>query len=169
MVVRVHLLRADGAAEDLDRPVGEHLVDVHVGRGGRAGLEDVERELAVELAVDHFLGRLPDGPRDLAGHHAQLLVDRRRLGLDHRHRRDEPLRQRQPRDGEVPARPLRLRAVVRPGRHFDLAEAVFFDSRIRHESLLIHRKRMGLGARAVSYRRAAAGGQELQRTSMRAE
>ena len=40
--------------------------------------------------------------------------------------------QRQPRDGEIAPRPLRLGAVIRLGGDFDLAQAVFFDSRFRH-------------------------------------
>ena len=38
---------------------GDHLVGVHVGAGARAGLEDVDRELVVVLAVGH----LPCGGR----------------------------------------------------------------------------------------------------------
>ncbi len=44
------------AAEDLDRPVGDDFVGVHVARRPRSGLEDVDREFAVELAGGDFLG-----------------------------------------------------------------------------------------------------------------
>ena len=44
------------AAGQFDRPVGDHLVDVHVGRGARAGLINVQRELVVELAGGHLAG-----------------------------------------------------------------------------------------------------------------
>ena len=42
------------AADQLDGPVGDHLVGVHVARGARAGLKDVDRKLIVELAVGDF-------------------------------------------------------------------------------------------------------------------
>ena len=48
VVVRVHVLAREG---------GDHLVRVHVRRGARAGLEDVDRELIVELAVRDPVGR----------------------------------------------------------------------------------------------------------------
>ena len=49
------------AAEQLDRPVGDHLVGVHVARRARAGLKHVDRKLVVELAVGHFAGRGEQG------------------------------------------------------------------------------------------------------------
>ncbi len=46
----IGFLRAELAAGDLDRPVGDHLVGVHVGLGAAAGLPDDQREVVVELA-----------------------------------------------------------------------------------------------------------------------
>ena len=72
----------DGAREDVVRGLahvdvvvgmdvlagerGEHLVRVHVRGGARAGLEDVDRELVVELARGDLLGRGGD-PLGLVG------------------------------------------------------------------------------------------------------
>ena len=50
------LLAAQLAAEGFDRPVGDHLVDVHVGLGAGAGLPDPQGELAIELALGHPIG-----------------------------------------------------------------------------------------------------------------
>ena len=52
---------ADAAAHDLGGSVGDDLVGIHVrGRAG-PGLEDVEDEMVVKLAVDDLLGGLDDG------------------------------------------------------------------------------------------------------------
>ncbi len=56
---------ADLAAEKLYRAVGDHFIGVHVGRGARAGLVDVQDEMRVELAVDHVLRGLLDGTFEL--------------------------------------------------------------------------------------------------------
>ena len=69
------LLGADLAAEHLDRAVGDHLVDVHVGLGARAGLPDDEREMIVELAVDHLVGGGDDRIGQLGGQAAKIAID----------------------------------------------------------------------------------------------
>ena len=42
------------AAQNLDRPVRNHLIGVHVGLGAGAGLPDHQREMVGKLAVDDF-------------------------------------------------------------------------------------------------------------------
>src|SRR5205085_9930803 len=54
------LLAAHLTAGQLDGPVGDHLVGVHVGLRAAAGLPDAQREVAVELAGDDLVG----GPDD---------------------------------------------------------------------------------------------------------
>ena len=58
--VIVGMDRLDGgeaiAPRQLNRPIGNHLVDVHVRRGAGAGLKDVDGELVVEAAVGDFSG-----------------------------------------------------------------------------------------------------------------
>ena len=68
------LLRADHAAGELDRPVGDHLVRVHVGLCARAGLKHDQRKLVVPAAVDHFLRGPHDQVDFLLGKLAQLAV-----------------------------------------------------------------------------------------------
>jgi hypothetical protein len=43
-------------AQELDRAVGDHLVGIHVARGARSGLKDVDRELIVPLARGNLAG-----------------------------------------------------------------------------------------------------------------
>jgi hypothetical protein len=66
VIVGMHgLLGAHLAAQHFDGAVGDHLVGVHVRLGAGAGLPDDEREVIVELAVDHFLRGLDDGLAEL--------------------------------------------------------------------------------------------------------
>ena len=62
--------------------LGDHLVRVHVRRGARAGLEDVDRELVVVLALGHLVTGAGDALGDLGVEQAELGVDARGLGLD---------------------------------------------------------------------------------------
>ncbi len=59
-------LAAALAAEHLVGAVGDHLVEVHVGLGAGAGLPDHQREMIVELAVDHLLRGADDRSRGCA-------------------------------------------------------------------------------------------------------
>ncbi len=73
MVVRVGPVAGD---------VGEHLVGVHVRGGAGAGLEDVDRELVVVLALaDRDAGRR-DPLSEVGVEQAQLAVHFSRGGLD---------------------------------------------------------------------------------------
>jgi hypothetical protein len=70
----------------------DHLVGVHVGRGAAAGLENVENELVVVLALADRL-RGPDDRRpQLLGEQAEIHVDLGRGFLDQPQRPDEPAR-----------------------------------------------------------------------------
>jgi hypothetical protein len=51
---------ADHTAEQLDRLVRQHLVDVHVGLRARTGLPDIERKMLVEPACDGLVGTAHD-------------------------------------------------------------------------------------------------------------
>ena len=72
--------------------VGDHLVGVHVRGGAGAGLEDVDRELVVVLAVGDRLAGGADPLGDVAVEQAEGAVGFRRRALDpaqpahHRHR-----------------------------------------------------------------------------------
>ena len=47
--------RADLTAQDLNRPIGDNFIRVHVGLRPGPGLPDHEREMRVELALNHFI------------------------------------------------------------------------------------------------------------------
>ena len=61
VIIRVHqLARADLFAGQLRATVGDHFVCVRVGARARTGLENVERKMVVQFALDHFFGCLHD-------------------------------------------------------------------------------------------------------------
>ncbi|MCY1283300.1 hypothetical protein D9M70_321760 [compost metagenome] len=129
VVVRMHrLLAADLAAEQLDRAVGDDLVEVHVGLRARSGLPDRQRKLLRPAAFDHFRGRLLDGVRQLGREYAQLTVGAGRAQLQDGKGLDQRGRHLLVADAEVLARAFGLRAPKMIGGHGDAAQAVFLDA-----------------------------------------
>jgi hypothetical protein len=126
VVVRMHL-RTRGNCQ-----VRYHLVCIHVGAGARTGLEDVDRELRVVLAVRHRQRRLADRRRLTLFQMAQRQVHVGRRGLDQPQRTDERPRQVQAGNREVVDRALGLRAIQRVSRDLQLAHAVVFDAEVAH-------------------------------------
>ena len=61
-------------------PAGDHLVGIHVGRGPRTGLKNIQHELGVELSLDDLLGCLLNQVFAFLVEQAQLVVD---LGQAH--------------------------------------------------------------------------------------
>ncbi len=156
-VVRVALLAG---------PHGErrdHLVDVHVGAGPRAGLEHVDRELAVVLSVDDLGGCCHDRVPLRDGDHVEVGVGACGGGLDPRERVDERLRKGPPADREVVYRTLGLGAPEGVGRHLELTHGVAFDAEIGAHAAEATRT-TGLPVcgrrRASSARRGPAGGRD---------
>src|SRR2546427_7803586 len=135
MVVRMDgALLPERVAEDLVRAVRDHLVRVHVGRGATASLEDVERELRVQLAVHHFLTRLDDRLADLVVEQSEFHV---RLGarhLDQAESIDEAPAETDSADREVFDRSLSLDPPVRVFWYFDLPQEVSLDAELRHSN-----------------------------------
>ena len=132
--------RPEGAAEQLDRAVADHLVGVHVGRGAAAGLEDVDHELVVEPALRHLLGRRRDRAGQACVEQAQVGVDHGRPGLDQAERADEVAGEPQRADREVEPRSHGAGAVVGTGGNIHLAHRVAFragggGSVLRHQRL----------------------------------
>ena len=74
VIVGVHEAVAAVAAEELGGAVGDDLVGVGVGGGAGAGLEDVEDEVVVEVAVDDLLGGGVDGAAEGGVEEAELDV-----------------------------------------------------------------------------------------------
>ncbi|EAU43488.1 hypothetical protein R2601_23383 [Salipiger bermudensis HTCC2601] len=137
VIVRVDgLFRAHLAAQHLDGTVRDHLVGVHVRLGARAGLPDNEREVVVELAVDHLAGGGDDGVGDLGLHRAVGFVGHGAGLLHHAERADDRHRLLFPADREVHDRALGLRAPVLVCGNLERAEAVGFGAGLGHGNLL---------------------------------
>src|SRR5204862_8170453 len=98
-----------------------------------AGLVDVERKVRVELAVVDLESGFLDGLGERRVDHSDRRVLERGLALDQPERGDEAALEAQARDRKVLPRALGLRAPVDVLRHLDLAEAVFFHTRVSHE------------------------------------
>ncbi len=83
VVVRVNgIARADRLVRELATAVRDHLVRVRVRAGAGTGLENIEREMLVELAFGHFLGGLHDQRRAVRIEQSEIVVGLRRAPLD---------------------------------------------------------------------------------------
>ena len=90
--------------------VGDHLVRVHVRRGARAGLEDVDRELVVVLAGGDRVAGGGDPLGDVGVEQPELGVGPGRRGLDPAEPVNDRRRDRLAGDGEVGDRLVGLAA-----------------------------------------------------------
>ena len=90
VVVGVHVLvRPETAAEDLVGAVGQNLVDVHVERDARAGMEDVDDELVDMLPGEDLIARRDDPVFQFRIESSRLGVRERCRSLDANERSDE--------------------------------------------------------------------------------
>src|SRR5438105_8029537 len=126
VVVWVHDLRAPRPAQNLVRSVGDDLVGIGVGRGPRAGLVDVDRELAIQGAFDHLLCGGGDGSRPPPGKQTELTVSLRGRLLDHPQCADEAPWKGLSGNRKVQDRPLSGGAVIGVGRNLHLAHRILF-------------------------------------------
>ncbi len=102
LVVGVHQARFPaGAAEQFAGPVGQHLVEVHVGLGAGAGLPDHQGELGVVQAAQDLVGGGHDGLGLAGGQQPQGVVDPGTGGLDAGQGMDDLHGLALPRDVEV--------------------------------------------------------------------
>ena len=69
-------------AEEFERPVGDHLVGVHVGRRAGAALHHVDDELLLEFAGAQFLAGPDDRVGDRRVEQSQVAVGHRGALLD---------------------------------------------------------------------------------------
>ena len=136
VVVRMHGgLRAELAPRDLDRPVRDDLVHVHIGLGARPRLPHVEGEVVVEGAGEDLVGGRGDQVRQRPVQQAAIRVLHRGHLLEegesahHLHRH---VVRRGVADREVMQRPLGLRAPIAVGRDLDGSDRVGLGSGVGH-------------------------------------
>ena len=130
-------LRAVHVVVGMDRPLlraqpipgqpRDHLVRVGVGRGPRAGLEDVDREVRVVLSLGDLARRLLDRARARLVQHAQLAIRGGRRRLDQAQRVDQRGWHPLAADREVLDGALGRGAPERAGGHLDLAHRIALD------------------------------------------
>ncbi len=126
-------------SHQLEGPVGDDFVGVHVGRGAGAPLEHVELKLVVELAVDQFVAGGLDSLENLGAELAALLVRTRRGHLHHGQGFDEIGIQPElhSRNVKIIKAARRLHSIVGVGRHRLVAKKIALVSgrTVRHGSL----------------------------------
>ena len=128
------------ASRQFDRTVGDHLVDIHVARGARSGLEYINGELLVEFPVDHLLAgghqRVDLGvlERVLAasGKLAEITVGDSGGQLDASQGMDQVGWQGPATDWKVVDSPLCLGTVIGLGGDLDVTHRVVFGAEIGH-------------------------------------
>ena len=119
-------------SQDLVGSVGDHLVAVHVQAYARSGLENIDHELIIPLAVDHFLGRLDDGVGTLLIHQAKFLIGLRGGPLHHPQGAYKLGMRAHAGNGEIVHRAHCLRAVIGLRWHLNKTQRVFFFAEFRH-------------------------------------
>jgi hypothetical protein len=119
-------LAPDLAAQDLDRPISQYFVGVHVGGRPGSRLEDVQHEVDIQVSVHHLLRRLPDRSRELGIEEFQFLVHFGRGALDRREGVEEPTVEAKSADRKVLTGPLSLRSIQHVRRDADGAHRVHF-------------------------------------------
>ena len=122
------LLAADLAAQELDGPVGDDLIQVHVGLGAGARLPDGERKLARPFAGDHFLGGTFDGIGQIGLEHAEFPVGAGRAQFQYCERLDQRRRHFFAADSEILTRSLGLGTPEMIRWDGDVSKAVFLDA-----------------------------------------
>ncbi len=129
VVVRMDgIFGAEDAAQDLDRPVGDDLVQIHVGLGARSGLPDGQGEMIVPLAFGDLACGLIDGVAQFGVELAKLHVGPRGGLLLPGESADQGPRHGAFADREVFQGALGLRPPIAVGGNLYLADGVFLDA-----------------------------------------
>src|SRR3989475_10927366 len=133
MVIRMDwALIPERMAQDLVGTIRDPLVRIHVRRGPAAGLEDVQREMAVQFAVHPLLARLADRLANFVVEQSELHVGLGARHLDQAESVDEPPAEADSADWEVFDRSLSLDSPVCVVWDFDLPQEGFLDADLRH-------------------------------------
>ena len=120
------LIVAQRPAQQLQGPIGQHLVDVHVGRGAGAALQGIDDDVLVEPAGDHFLAGRFDGGELGVVPSAQFVIGSGRGQLHRAVGVDQAAMHRPTGQRKVFDRPQRVDAPQRVGRHVAGSQQVGF-------------------------------------------
>src|SRR5205814_2694783 len=101
--------------------VGDHFVRVRVRTRPGAGLENVEREMIVQLALDYFFGGLHDERRAIGIEQPEIMIRLSGGPFDQPKRANERPAKAIPADWKIEHRALRRSAVKRRCRDRHLA------------------------------------------------
>jgi hypothetical protein len=127
VVVRVDgLLRADLPAENLDRPVRDDLVRIHIRGSSAPGLENIHDEMLVMLPGDDLFGGPDDGVLQIAVEAAEFIVHLRGFEFHGSDGLYEAARKADSGYREIVEGASGLRPVKSLGRNFDLPHRVSF-------------------------------------------
>ena len=120
------LLRIVLLARQLPAAIRDHFVHVHVRARARTGLENVEREMLVQLALDDFLGRLHDEGGTMGVEQAEIVIGLRGGPFQKAERANKGPRKAVTAHRKIEHGPLRRGAVKRGRRDGHLAHRVLF-------------------------------------------
>ena len=141
VIVRVNLLVhvETIVTGEFESAVRNDFVRVHVRRGARTGLIDVNREFLVKLTVSDFLARGEEGVElflikrgATLGKTTELIVSFRSAKLDEAKRVDELRSDQTIGNREILNRALGLGAVISVFRERDFSHGVAFDTNFSH-------------------------------------
>src|SRR5210317_397701 len=144
MIVGVDGSAAEGLVKQLTGAVGDDLVSVHVGTGSGAGLEDVEREMIVQVTNNNLFRRIHNGERYALVDQAKLAIDLRCMFLDHAKGTQESAGKDDPGNREIISGASRLSAIEGFDRNRHAAHGIGFFAGCRHFLLSFCAFREGL-------------------------
>ena len=129
VIVRMNrIARADRFARQLAATVRDHLVRVRVRARAGTGLENIEREMLVELAFHHFFRGLDDEGAPMGIEQSKIRVRLRGGPFDQTQRANERPRKSISADRKIKDRALGGSAVERGFRDGHFAHRILFDS-----------------------------------------
>ena len=135
VVVRMHrLARADRFAGELATAIGDDLVGVRVRARAGARLENVERKMFVELALNHFLRGLHDERAAIAHRAARVVIGLRGGPLEQTEGANEGPGKTITADRKIQDRALGRSAVKGGRRDGHLAHRVLLDAALAARS-----------------------------------
>ena len=133
VVVRIDgVVIAQRPAEDLQGAIGQHLVDVHVGRSARPALQGIDDDVLVERSGDHLPAGGFDGGELGVVPTAQFVVGPRRGQFDRAEGVNQPAMDRPVGQREVLDRPQRVDSPQRVGGHVAGSQQVGFAALFGH-------------------------------------